>query len=164
MTIIALITLLIITIAYNIYAISINHGIPESISVTSYIFQENGKKYYFFSIFCAIVAIILFPIWINISHENYQFLTFLSCMGIAFAGATPFFKEEFNKPIHYTAGIIAVTAYLIWMILSGFYTLLLIEGICIGIFILFDYKNFVYYVEIIGLIFLIGLLLYLELS
>lgn len=147
------------SIVYNIYAIVVNKGIPESISSTSYVFHENGKKYYYFSIYCILTAFSLLPIWLNISNEKYEFLAFISCSGIMFAGVTPFFKEDFNKQIHYTAGILAVVSYLIWMILSGYYVWLIVEGVITLILILIDYKNFVYYIETIGLFTLLILLI-----
>ena len=154
-----LILLIIITIAYNVYAIVLNHGIPESISSTSYIFLECNKKYYLFNIYCVLIAIILLPIWLNISIDEWRFLVFLSCGGIIFAGMTPFFREDFHKPIHYGAGILAVVAYVLWMILSGYTKWLMWEAIITAIPIIFNYKNFVYYTEVFGILTLIILLI-----
>lgn len=59
-----LIALLILTVIYNIYAIYLNKGIPESISDTAYIF---GKKRYYFSIYCVLLVAGLLPIWLGVS-------------------------------------------------------------------------------------------------
>ena len=158
MSLFILILLLILTICYNSYTIYLNKGVPESISNTAYILN---KRRYLFSLYCFLLVCGLLPVWLGVSIVTYRFLVFISCMGILFAGVTPFFKENntLDKPIHYTAGIIAVIAYLIWMILSGYYVALIIEGIISLILVLIDYKNFVYYIEIIGLITLLLILI-----
>lgn len=160
MTLIFLIILFIITIIYNTYIIIKNKNVPESISETSYIFHRLNGKYYLFTCYCFLVTIILLPIWLNFSNEDYQFLVFLSCSGILFAGITAFFKEDFQKTIHYTSGIIAVITYIIWLILSGFINLLIIEILLVLILIILNRKNYVYYTEIVGLIGLIFLLIF----
>lgn len=157
-----IILLIIITVAYNTYAIIINKGIPESLSSTSYVFLENNKKYYYFSIYCILTAAILLPIWLNASIEEWKFLVFLTCYEIIFAGVTPFFREDFHKSIHYTAGILAVITYILWMILSGYTKFLMWEGIITLIPIIFNYKNFVYYIEVFGLLTLLILLIILS--
>lgn len=159
MTIFALFLLALLTFIYNGYIIYKIKDIPESISQTSYIYGELNGKNYLFTCFCLIVVIILFPIWITFSEENFRAFVFLSCLGILFAGATPFFKESFQKPIHYISGLIVVVMYVIWLILSGYIVLLFAEIILTLICILFDKKNYVFYIEIIGLNGLIILLI-----
>ena len=155
------ILLIVISLVYNIYALILNKGALESISISSYVFLINGKKYYYFTIYCFAVAFILLPIWLTISAVDIQFLTFLSCCGIIFAGSTPLFKEKFQGTVHYIAGIIAVLCYLLWMIFSKYYIWLIAEVIVTVVLITIDYKNFVYYTEIIGLFTLLILLLVL---
>lgn len=156
-----IILLLVFTIVYHTYVIMLNKKIPESISNTSYIFLNINKKYYYFSIYCILTAAIIFPIWLNVSVEELRFLVFLACCGIIFASVTPFFKEDFHKPIHYVAGIVAVVCYILWMILSRYTKWLLYESIVTIIAIIFDYKNFVYYIEIFGILTLLLLLIYI---
>lgn len=155
----ALIFLLIISIIYNFYIVFRHKGIPESISQTSYIFNQINGKYYLFSCYCVLIVAILFPIWVDFSLDSYKFLTFLSCTGILFAGSTPLFRESYQKLVHYGSGILAIIAYILWMSLSGYYYYLLVEILTVTILSLLDKKNFVYYTEIIALLGLIILLL-----
>ena len=155
------ILLITISLVYNIYALVLNKGALESISSTSYLFLTNGKKHYYFTIYCFAVAFILLPIWLTVSAANAQFLVFLTCCGIVFAGTTPLFKEKFQGVIHYTAGALAVLCYLLWMIFSKHYIWLIAEAIVTAVLIAIDYKNFVYYTEIVGLFTLLVLLLVL---
>lgn len=153
------ILLIVISLVYNIYALVLNKGALESISSTSYLFLSNDKKYYYFSIYCFVLSFILLPIWLAVSATNIQFLVFLACSGIIFAGSTPLFKEKFQGTVHYTAGIIAVLSYLLWMVFSKYYIWLIVEAIITAVLIAIDYKNFVYYTEITGLFTLLILLL-----
>lgn len=153
-----LIVLAIIVVVYNICIIS-KAGIPESISATSYFFKEFNGKYWLFTIFCFICGLLLFPPWVNISIEKFQFLPFLSCAGILFAGATPLFRESMQKEIHYSGGIIAVLSCVLWLFFNGFYLTLYLEALILFIIISIDKKNYVYYIEIVGLLGLIWTLL-----
>lgn len=136
--------------AYNIEVLS-KFGIPESVSATSYLFNEKNGKHWWFTIICFIVSFGLFGPWIEISKESYQFLVFLTCGGIIFAGCSPFFRESFHKTIHYTSGILAFICCVAWLLLSGYGTLLGVMAIlCLLILISIGFKYYVYVVEIIG--------------
>lgn len=95
-----MIVLLIITavlfIIYNVFVLY-KFGIPESLSATSYHFKEKYNQHWWFSLICLIIITGLFPIWISISSEITQFLVFLSCSGILFIGASPFFFKWNGK-------------------------------------------------------------------
>lgn len=152
-----LIVLSLIVLIYNGYVLK-NYGVPESLSETAYLFRFHGKSEWLFTYFCLIVAFILFPIWVSQTNENYQFLTFLSCGGMIFAGITPLFKEEFQKAVHYTSGIIAMIAYLAWMIWAKEYYVLFAEIALFANALVFDKKNYTYYAEVICLVGLIVIL------
>ena len=147
-----LLILLLITVLYNGYVIIKSESIPESISATSYFFKDRFNKPYLFTLYCVSTVAILFPIWLGKSPEEWQFLVFLSCGGILFAGVTPFFREDFEKPIHYIAGIIAVISCIIWMFLNNMVYVLITEILLIIVCMFYNKKNYVYYIEIIGLI------------
>lgn len=145
--------LLIITgicfLIYNIYVIGI-FGLPESLSETSYLFKENGKSHWWFTFICFIISIGLFPIWVGISHINYQFLCFLGCAGIMFAGCTPFFREDFHKPIHYASAIIAFISSIVWLGLMGYYIYVILSFISILLLLItFGFKYYVYFAEVV---------------
>lgn len=134
-----------------------NRKVPESVSATSYILTEHKKGYHFgFSLICLIVACTLFPMWISITPEVWMFLTFLACVGILFAGSTPFFREGLEKPIHYIAGGIAGLAYIAWFILVGGWIWLCVVIAMVGISLLWfwDWKPYVFWLEVWGLVIL----------
>ena len=148
---------LILFVLYNIGILVINHGkAPVSVSETSYILQQRlGKNYHFlFTAICAIVCFTFIPMWMEVTPDNLQFLVFLSCAGVLFAGATPFFRESFEKPIHYTSGIISAVAYILWFVLVGeanwlFFTLCAIVATSIAVW---STRVWLYFVEVYGLI------------
>lgn len=150
---------LILFVLYNVGVLILNHGkAPVSVSETSYILQERlGRKYHFlFTLICIIVCVTFFPLWIASTPDNFQFLVFLSCAGVLFAGSTPFFRESLEKPIHYTAAIITAITYILWFIFVGdtdwlFYTLC---AIVFTIFAVWSTRVWLYFVEIYGIIML----------
>lgn len=146
-------------VVYNIILICMNDGkIPESVSETSYILQDKSKtgKPSGFTYICLIIAMCFMPYWIFITPDKLQFLVFLCCAGVIFAGSTPFFREGFEKPIHYISGGLSALTYILWFILfGGWYWLLGVLG-AIGLSMLIkgDLKEYVYWIEIYGVIFL----------
>lgn len=150
-----IIILAILTIASIVYNLTLPE-IPESISATAYI---EGRKSWYFSVYSIGTGVLLLIPWIEVTSETWQFLVFISCMGMIFAGATPLFKSKFQAPIHYTAGIVSVLAWIAWMILVGNPWHLLA---CVGLYIIIcvgNWKNFIYWAEIIPLTYTLILLL-----
>lgn len=143
--------LLAISAVYNGYVIIRSNAVPESISSTSYFYKETLGKPYLFTLYVLLTVGILFPIWIGRHDNEWQFLVFLSCGGILFTGFTPFFRESFEKPIHYTAGILAVLSCIAWMLLNGLRDILLFEAFLVFICLLYDMKNYVFYIEAVML-------------
>ena len=129
---------------YNIYIIY-KYGLPTSLSETAYMLE---KRYWLFTILCLVTGFSILPIWFNIGSSDWNFLKFLSMIGLVFTGVTPMFKEGLDKPVHYTSSIITCICMLLWLGLNGFWWSL---GIGIGLFIILtciDYKRVVYYGEI----------------
>ena len=129
---------------YNIYIIY-KYGLPTSLSETAYMLE---KMYWLFIILCLVTGFSILPIWFNIGSSDWDFLKFLSMIGLAFTGVTPMFKEGLDKPVHYTSSIITCICMLLWLGLNGFWWSL---GIGVGLFIILtciDYKRVVYYGEI----------------
>lgn len=144
-------------VIYNIFVIS-KYSIPTSLSETAYML---GKYYWLFTVLCISTVALVMPVWFDIGSHDWNFLKFLSMLGLVFTGVTPMFKKELNKPIHYTSAIITCICMLCWLGLSGCWWIL---GIGVGLFVLLiimNYKRVVYYGEVVcwlGL--LITLLLY----
>lgn len=142
--------------------------LPESISETSYIWEtecnhlNRQHRAYVFSVFCFILAILLFYPWYAVTPSKYKFLCFIGCMGVLAAGATPFFKEKGKNIIHYFGGMIAVLCSLIWMGCMGYWVPLVIGILVFIILSIIYYDSIVLWGEITALFFLIGVLILIE--
>lgn len=142
-----MISLIILNIIYLTIASIKNKGIPESISATAYILKP-----YIFTAYCIVTTLLLLPYWVAVSKESLEYLCFLSCSGILFAGITPHFREDWHKTIHYAAGIVAILSCVIWMYLSGHKYLLLSELCLVSMLSIINFDRFVFYAEVIGLL------------
>lgn len=154
-----LIFLIILTIGYIGAAWCVGKELPKSISDTSYLFNKHFGKYYLFMLYCFIMGFLLLPIWIIHSSDAYTFLPFLSCAGMLFAGATPFFKQEFERKVHYPAAIVSMIGYAGWMCLSGFIAELSIGILISAIFTLLDRERYMLYLEVPSILVLLMTLL-----
>lgn len=113
--------LMVLTIVYVTFATIVNKKFPGSISQTAYLFHEKFNKHYLFTIYCTIITFTLLPLWLEHSPSEYEVFCFFACLGVLFAGATPFFLEKFEKPIHYTSAVLCISAYMLWMLFMGEY-------------------------------------------
>lgn len=133
--------------------------IPESISETSYIWerdcQHNQKliihNAHLFSLYCAVISFLIFWPWISLTCENWQFLSFLGCMGILAAGSTPFFKESRQAPIHYGGGVLVFLCWIMWMIILDAWLILGVCGLIFCILICIKKESWVLWGELTGL-------------
>lgn len=155
----------ILFVIYNIWILILNKGrIPESLSETSYILQNNyNKNYsYFFTIACVVLTFTLLPCWLEYNNETYQFLIMLSCSGLMFAGATPFFREDLEKPIHYTSAIISGVSCCLWFILTKNYEFLyfMLFGTIASMILVRSFKPWLYFAEVYGVACLVAFLCY----
>lgn len=95
-------------------------GIPQSLSMTYYLFQE--RKHWtriFFPITMIGMAFLLLPAWLEISIGSpFQFLAFLTASGIMFTGAAPaFLRSSMEKTVHTTGAICSIIFAWLWIIL-----------------------------------------------
>ena len=142
---------IIIFVLYCIAAIVLNGwNLPESISATSYLSKDKFSTTAPFTIICIICAVCLFPAWIAVSPENLQFLTFLSCAGMLFAGSTPLYKEELASKVHYTGGIVAFVCGLLWLVFTSNWTTISVIAIIGTVWTYFNKKNYTFIFETIG--------------
>lgn len=95
-------------------------GIPESISATFYKLDHK----YLFTIAMYLTAGFLMPAIIDITPENFQFVAFLACVGMALVGAAPNFREGLDNKVHNAGAIICILFSQIWVILTSPYILL----------------------------------------
>lgn len=147
----------VIFVFYNVVAIIKNKNVPESLSETSYIWESTCKhkqlcQAYWFSFLCFFIVLILFLPWLSASAVNLQFIPFIGLLGLTLCGCTPFFKAgNAQTYIHYISGIIAILCWAIWIILSAYYTILIIFCILYSISLILNDKNFIYWAEILSI-------------
>lgn len=122
--------------------------LPESISATSYLFRDNFSTTWPFSFICVASAMFIFPQWMMVSPENYQFLGFLSCLGLFFAGTTPLYREKFERKIHYISGIVSFACGLTWLILTGSWASIASIAVIGGLPTLLDKEKYVFFFEV----------------
>lgn len=143
---------ILIFILYAFYVCLLNdkyyNSLPESISATSYLFRDNFGTTWPFSFICFASAMFIFPQWMMVSPENYQFLGFLSCLGLSFAGTTPLYREKFERNIHYISGIVSFVCGLTWLILTGSWVSIAFIAVIGGLLTLLDKKNYVFFFEV----------------
>ena len=101
-------------LALSLICMSMQKGLPESLSAVYYKFGKNG---WVFQLFLYMTAMSLLPVWIEVSE--YTFLPFLACSSLLFVAGAPCFKAEFQGKIHYTSALLCCIAAVLWQILEG---------------------------------------------
>lgn len=105
-------------VAYIGYALKVC-GLPASLSDTYYILKEKHRPSWLFQLAMVLCPMLLVPVWLELSSESVQFLSFLACGGLMFVGTAPLFKEEFQRNVHFGGTIVAVQGTTLWLVLSG---------------------------------------------
>ena len=101
----------IILIAYLAYAYC-KVGIPYCLSDTAY----TVGKGVFASVMIAVAACLWLPM-LNTTADKWQFLVFLSIVGIAILVVSPYKDSDFNYKLHYVGTCIAMVAVLsLWVV------------------------------------------------
>lgn len=118
LTTISIIIATIIYVAYNAISLA-NFGVPQSLSMTYYLWKRKSNKGYLFSLMMYAVVALMMPAWISLSEgSNFQFLSFLAPTAIAFVGAAPMFRDdELESKVHTGAAVVAAICSLAWVIL-----------------------------------------------
>lgn len=104
---------LIISLIYSSFIIIKYKKVPDSLSETAYIL--GGNKRYLFTLYCTIISFCILPALLSIT-STLQFIPFIFCGGLLFAGCSPLFKEGLDKKVHYISAFIAFAAYICYMI------------------------------------------------
>lgn len=138
-----------IFILYNIYVIK-EFGIPESISDSYYRLRNRGHKATF-TLFCWITSFPLLIYWIERYSTDWDFLPFVSCVGLMFVGTAPAFKDfELERKVHSIAAIICLIASYVWSLFFGS-IFLSINFIFLTILLYYLLKkNKIYWIEIVA--------------
>ena len=104
-------------------------GIPDSISDSYYVIGEDRLLSSFFTWFCWIVAISLFPYWLD---NGGGFLSFVACGALGFVGTAPLFKSH-QRDIHFGSAIVCFASAYLWLFLNNL-TLAVISVALLGLF------------------------------
>ena len=120
---------LLVALAMMPYAIVKKDGIPDSVSEIAYIIPH-----WAFSVWIAIVGMLLMPDMMDNLPDGLQFIGFLSVVGLFCVAASSYYRTE-AAPLHYIGGIMcaccatAVTAIVCPEVLFGWlvYGLLMAE-------------------------------------
>ena len=144
-----------IFVAYNAVVIAL-FGIPESLSMTYYLYKERFNKGFLFPAMMYLVVAFMMPAWITMSEgSNFQFLAFLAPAAIAFVGTAPaFLSSDLENKVHSISALIAAACSLLWVILVTPYwwTILVFLGlVALGAFLTKTYKTaYVYWLEMVA--------------
>lgn len=140
---------LLLTIIYLVISIYRMGSIPTSISETGYLWKG---KINWFSVFCVVLAISMFPSWALLTPELYQFLCFLGCVGLITCGVTPLFKFKFQGTLHCIGCCIAILCWIIWMILLGYWFTLILDIVIFLLLLLIKKKCWILWGELVAII------------
>lgn len=107
-----------IFVLYNIITLSF-FGVPQSLSMSYYLFKDKCNCGYVFPIMMYLVAGFMMPAWISLSVTSpFQFLSFLAPASILFVGTAPaFLSGGIEKMVHQIAAYLAAGFSLLWIIL-----------------------------------------------
>lgn len=89
---------------------------------------------------------LLVPVWLELSSESVQFLSFLACGGLMFVGTAPLFKEEFQRKVHFGGTIVAGLGTTLWLLFSGMWYIPSAFFFVSGIVMLFK-KKWLFWLE-----------------
>lgn len=144
-----------IFVAYNAVAIAF-FGIPESLSMTYYLYKERFNKGFLFPAMMYLVVAFMMPAWITMSEgSSFQFLSFLAPAGILFVGTAPaFLSSNLENMVHQVSAYLAAAFSLLWIILVTPYwwTIFVFLGLVeLGAFLTKTYKtSYVYWLEMVA--------------
>ena len=124
--------------------------IPISLSETAYML--GGNKKYLFTLYTVIIAVTLLPSLFNITTDSLEFLPFLMCAGLLFAGFTPAFKKSLDNKVHYTAAIISFICFIIYTIVFiGWIWLVFYLVILLSLLLIWGFKYYMYFAEMLAI-------------
>lgn len=114
--------------AAYIAAIIALFGVPASISDSFYLLERKKEGVgSLFTVWCFITGVSVMAMMFQLSAGSwYQFLGLFAGGGLGFVGSAPHFKLHFERPVHFVAAGTCAVASMIWVILSGYWTVPLV--------------------------------------
>ena len=134
---------------------------PTSLSNTYYLLNEKRKGLglaFTFMMWLLCFSIVI-PM-IEITNENFEFLPFLTVLGIGFVGAAPLFKRKgkgsIEPYVHFTGATLSAVGSLIWIFVCfpSYWTFLLANLFLMLIIMLVTRteKSYMFYAEMVLLL------------
>lgn len=138
----------ILFIVYNVIVIKIT-CIPTSLSETFYNLKEKYKCGWIFTVFLFVISITSMLLLLYITKDKpYQFLSFLSAIGLIFVAVSPNFKNLENRKIHFIFATLSLVCALILIFCLKFY-FLIICNIVLALYLILSKNKFkIYYIEV----------------
>ena len=125
----------------SLYAIQRKRGIPDSVSEIAYIIPH-----WAFSAWIAVAGISLMPPMMDSLNENWQWIGFLSIVGLMCVSASAYYKTE-AKTLHYVGGCLcALCATIVTAIIQP---LLLFAWIGYLIMMIWSHRNWLFWGEVV---------------
>lgn len=155
LTTISIIIATAIYVAYNAISLA-NFGVPDSLSMTYYLWKQDSNKGYVFPLMMYAVVALMMPAWITVSESSdFQFLAFFAPASIAFVGTAPkFLDDDLESKVHSIAALVAAACSLAWVCLVTSYWWLTLVWTClvaIASILTSTYKTaYIYWLETIA--------------
>lgn len=139
----SLVCLLISFILYFLYVSIVYFKYkPDCISKSYYILDNRNS----FTVWLSIVALLIFPAWVEISPIAFQFLPFLSVISLFAVAAFPKYLES-DRTVHIIAAAVSWIISLVWCLLIHQYIVPI--SLAIAVFVLYFTRqnNILYQIE-----------------
>lgn len=119
------------------------HKNPKSMSATAALHEKP-----LFMLVTTILAFGLLPIWLH-AMPAYQFLAFISCVGLLFVGHTPNYEtSKTERIIHFLGAYTGSIATILVIILNGHWVWLFPIPLYMILCLADDVKNWTYWFEL----------------
>lgn len=112
----ALIVSSFVAVFYIVYSMIKAKGVPESVSATYYILEDEG---WIFQCVIGSIAALLLPVWLEVTEPWRQWTAFVTCSSMVFVAMAPSFRMELQGAIHYSAAVICCISAVSWQVLEG---------------------------------------------
>lgn len=134
----------IISVAYLVYIVCTEGGVPESLSATYYLLRDRG---WMFQVVMSLVALLLLPVWLSVSSLETAFLAFLACGGLMFTAVAPAFKLELEGAVHYSAAVVCCASAVLWQVMEGLWDITLLFGL-LGLMLYLQWGKWCFWLEV----------------
>lgn len=134
----------VIFVAYLVYVVRTEDGVPESLSSTYY---SLGDKGWLFQAVMGVTGLLLLPVWLSVSSIQTQYLAFLACGNLLFTAVAPAFKLKLEGVVHYSAAVLCCVSAVLWQVLEGLWDITLLFTL-VGWMCYLQWKSWCFWLEV----------------